>query len=182
MDVERPVAVEVSNLSKHYGSVVALNGVDLKVYVGEYFVLLGPSGGGKTTLLRTIGGFHRPTAGRVLLHGKDVSDLSPDKRPTSMVFQGYALFPHMTVAGNVGYGLSLARLPKEEIRAKTEAMLEMVGLEGQRPGLRTGRQPVRQQFPLPQSAALQRCDWGTSKLDRRRQRVESTKILDFHRR
>ena len=130
MDVERSVAVEVSNLSKHYGSVVALNGVDLKVYAGEYFVLLGPSGGGKTTLLRTIGGFHRPTAGRVLLHGQDVSDLSPDKRPTSMVFQSYALFPHMTVAGNVGYGLSLARLPREEIRAKTEAMLEMVGLRG----------------------------------------------------
>ena len=130
MDMERPAAVEVSNLSRHYGSVVALDGVDLKVEAGEYFVLLGPSGGGKTTLLRTIGGFLRPTAGRVLLHGKDVSDLPPDKRPTSMVFQSYALFPHMTVAGNVGYGLSLARLPKQEIRAKTEAMLEMVGLEG----------------------------------------------------
>lgn len=130
MDTERATAVEVQDLSKHYGSVVALDGVSLKIAAGEYFALLGPSGGGKTTLLRTIGGFHKPTAGRVLLHGQDVSNLPPDKRSTSMVFQSYALFPHMTVSGNVGYGLSLAKLPKDVIREKTEAMLEMVGLKG----------------------------------------------------
>ncbi len=123
-------AVEVADLTKHYGSVVALKDVDLAIGAGEYFVLLGPSGGGKTTLLRTIGGFNKPTSGRVLLHGKDVSHLPPDKRPTSMVFQSYALFPHMTVAGNVAYGLSLTRRPRDEIQAKTEAMLEMVGLKG----------------------------------------------------
>lgn len=130
MQSESAQAVQVIDLSKHYGSVVALNKVSLSIAAGEYFVLLGPSGGGKTTLLRTIGGFHRPTAGQVLLHGQDVSGLPPDKRPTSMVFQSYALFPHMTVAGNVGYGLSLAKLPKETIRDKTQAMLEMVGLSG----------------------------------------------------
>ncbi|MDH3742356.1 MAG: ABC transporter ATP-binding protein [Hyphomicrobiales bacterium] len=130
MDASRPTAVEVTNLTKHYGSVVALDGVDLKIAAGEYFVLLGPSGGGKTTLLRTVGGFHRPTSGRVLLHGADVTDLPPDKRPTSMVFQSYALFPHMTVIGNVGYGLSLAKVPPNDIRAKSEAMLEMVGMKG----------------------------------------------------
>ena len=123
-------AVEVVGLTKFYGTVGALRGVDLSIAAGEYFVLLGPSGGGKTTLLRTIGGFNRPSDGRVLLHGKDVSELPPDKRPTSMVFQNYALFPHMTVAGNVGYGLKLAKLPREEIRRKTETMLEMVGLKG----------------------------------------------------
>jgi len=123
-------AVEVRDLSKHYGAVVALKEVSLSVAPGEYFVLLGPSGGGKTTLLRTIGGFHKPTQGEVLLHGKTVSHLPPDKRPTSMVFQSYALFPHMTVMGNVGYGLSLSKLSKAEIKEKTDYMLEMVGLTG----------------------------------------------------
>ncbi|MGI9520274.1 MAG: ABC transporter ATP-binding protein [Hyphomicrobiaceae bacterium] len=123
-------AVEVYGLAKHYGPVKALRGVDLSIAAGEYFVLLGPSGGGKTTLLRTIGGFNRPTSGRVLLHGRDVTQLPPEKRPTSMVFQSYALFPHMTVAGNVGYGLSLTKRPRDEIKDKTSAMLEMVGLKG----------------------------------------------------
>ncbi|WP_420562915.1 ABC transporter ATP-binding protein [Thalassobaculum sp.] len=123
-------AVQVRQLSKNYGSVQALKGVDLTIAAGEYFVLLGPSGGGKTTLLRTIGGFHKPSSGQVWLNGQEVSHLPPDKRPTSMVFQAYALFPHMTVLGNVGYGLSLAKLPKAEVRDKSMAMLEMVGLTG----------------------------------------------------
>ena len=123
-------AVETRDLSKHYGSVRALQSVNLQIGAGEYFVLLGPSGGGKTTLLRTIGGFHKPTSGSVLLHGRDVSHLPPDKRPTSMVFQSYALFPHMTVMGNVSYGLSLTKMPKDQIQSKARAMLDMVGLSG----------------------------------------------------
>ena len=157
MSDKQTPAVEVSGLTKYYGSVGALRGVDLKIAAGEYFVLLGPSGGGKTTLLRTIGGFNRPTDGRVLLHGNDVSDLPPDKRPTSMVFQSYALFPHMTVAGNVGYGLKLAKLKKDEIREKTEAMLDMVGLEGygeRKPHELSGGQQQRVQ--LARSLALDR--------------------------
>ncbi len=124
------LAVETRGLSKHYGRVRALDGVDVAIRAGEYFVLLGPSGGGKTTLLRTIGGFHKPTAGQVLLHGQDVSDQPPEMRPTGMVFQSYALFPHMTVAKNVGYGLVLARKKASEIEQKVGAMLEMVGLSG----------------------------------------------------
>ena len=142
-------AVEVKALSKHYGPVVALRDVDLTIGAGEYFVLLGPSGGGKTTLLRTIGGFHKPTAGQVLLHGQDVSDRPPDKRPTGMVFQSYALFPHMTVARNVGYGLSIAGMGKSEIQEKTEAMLAMVGLAGygdRRPHELSGGQQQRVQL------------------------------------
>jgi len=142
-------AVEVRQLAKHYGPVVALDGVDLSIAAGEYFVLLGPSGGGKTTLLRTIGGFHKPTRGQVLLHGEDVSQLPPDRRPTSMVFQSYALFPHMTVAANVGYGLSLTKLPKPVIREKTAAMLDMVGLTGlgeRRPHELSGGQQQRVQL------------------------------------
>ncbi|MEM1299001.1 MAG: ABC transporter ATP-binding protein [Pseudomonadota bacterium] len=123
-------AVEVRGLAKHYGPVRALDGVDVAIRAGEYFVLLGPSGGGKTTLLRTIGGFHRPTAGQVLLHGQDVSDLPPEQRPTGMVFQQYALFPHMTVERNVGYGLSLQKRPRSEIQDRVSAMLDQVGLSG----------------------------------------------------
>jgi len=123
-------AVQTVGLSKDYGAVRALSAVDLEIAAGEYFVLLGPSGGGKTTLLRLVGGFIRPTAGRVLLHGADVSELPPDRRPTSMVFQSYALFPHMSVARNVGYGLRLRKMLAAEIRDRVEAMLDMVGLAG----------------------------------------------------
>lgn len=157
MNTAQVPAVEVAGLTKYYGTVGALRGVDLKIAAGEYFVLLGPSGGGKTTLLRTIGGFNRPTEGRVLLHGNDVSDLPPDKRPTSMVFQSYALFPHMTVAGNVGYGLKLQKMPKSQIAEKTEAMLEMVGLQGygaRKPHELSGGQQQRVQ--LARSLALDR--------------------------
>jgi len=142
-------AVEVRDLAKHYGDVVALKSIDLTIASGEYFVLLGPSGGGKTTLLRTIGGFNRPTRGQVLLHGQDVSALPPDKRPTSMVFQSYALFPHMTVLGNVGYGLKIAGLAKPEIRDKSMAALDLVGLSGfedRRPHELSGGQQQRVQL------------------------------------
>jgi ABC-type Fe3+/spermidine/putrescine transport system ATPase subunit len=130
MTATKPAAVEVRGLAKHYGSVVALQDVNIKIEAGEYFVLLGPSGGGKTTLLRTIGGFHKPTKGAVLLHGQDVSHLPPDKRPTSMVFQSYALFPHMNVLQNVGYGLKVAGLSKRDNLEKSAAALELVGLTG----------------------------------------------------
>ena len=122
------IAVEVSGLTKTFGPVVALDSVDLRIDSGAYFVLLGPSGGGKTTLLRLVGGFAKPTSGQVMLHGRDVSDLPPDKRPTSMVFQSYALFPHMNVERNVAFGLKLNRLPKQEIRDTVDRMLELVGL------------------------------------------------------
>ncbi len=124
------IAVEVVDLGKDYGPVRALKSVSFSIESGQYFALLGPSGGGKTTLLRLIGGFLRPTAGRVLLHGQDVSHLPPNRRPTSMVFQNYALFPHMTVERNVAYGLKLLKAPAGEIRDKVDRMLKMVGLEG----------------------------------------------------
>jgi ABC-type Fe3+/spermidine/putrescine transport system ATPase subunit len=124
------IAVEVAGLSKAYGSVVAVKSIDLAIESGQYFVLLGPSGGGKTTLLRLIGGFIRPGAGTILLHGRDVTGLPPNRRPTTMVFQGYALFPHMNVEKNVGYGLRLRKLAKDEIRENVRHMLGLVGLEG----------------------------------------------------
>jgi ABC-type Fe3+/spermidine/putrescine transport system ATPase subunit len=123
-------AVEVVDLGKDYGAVTALNSVNFSIDSGQYYALLGPSGGGKTTLLRLIGGFIQPTRGQVLLHGQDVSHLPPNKRPTSMVFQSYALFPHMDVARNVAYGLKLRKVPRNEIRDKVDWMLSMVGLDG----------------------------------------------------
>jgi ABC-type Fe3+/spermidine/putrescine transport system ATPase subunit len=150
-------AVKVVDLAKSYGAVEALKGVNLEIGSGEYFVLLGPSGGGKTTLLKLIGGFIKPTHGKVLLHGQDVSNLPPDKRPTSMVFQSYALFPHMSVEQNIGYGLRLKKLPRKIISEKVDAMLDMVGLAGM-----AGRQPhelsggQQQRVQLARSLVLER--------------------------
>ena len=123
-------AVEVVDLGKDYGTVTALNSVSFSIDSGQYYALLGPSGGGKTTLLRLIGGFIQPSRGQVLLHGQDVSHLPPNQRPTSMVFQSYALFPHMNVERNVAYGLKLRKVPRNEIHDKVDWMLSMVGLDG----------------------------------------------------
>ena len=129
-DITGDLAVETFGVSKSYGQVRAVDEISIKVESGQYFVLLGPSGGGKTTLLRLIGGFVRPDAGRVLLHGQEVSHLPPNKRSTSMVFQSYALFPHMSVEKNVSYGLKLLKLPAPEIAEKVASILELVGLKG----------------------------------------------------
>ena len=123
-------AIEVKNLVKTYGNVYALKNVDLNIADGEYFVLLGPSGGGKTTLLRSIGGFIRPDSGSVNIKGQNVDDLPPDRRPTSMVFQGFALFPHMNVSQNIGYGLKLKSTDKNIIENKVNKMTDLVGLKG----------------------------------------------------
>ena len=123
-------AIEVKNLVKTYGNVYALKNVDLNIADGEYFVLLGPSGGGKTTLLRSIGGFIRPDSGSVNIKGQNVDDLPPDRRPTSMVFQGFALFPHMNVSQNIGYGLKLKSIDKNIIEDKVNKMMDLVGLKG----------------------------------------------------
>jgi ABC-type Fe3+/spermidine/putrescine transport system ATPase subunit len=130
MSKKNEIAVEVKGLSKSYGPVQAVKSIDLQIGMGEYFALLGPSGGGKTTLLRLIGGFIRPTEGQVFLHNQEVSHLPPNARPTSMVFQSFALFPHMTVVQNVGYGLRLKKVASAEIKDKVANMLKTVGLDG----------------------------------------------------
>jgi putative spermidine/putrescine transport system ATP-binding protein len=123
-------AVHVSGLRKRYGDVVALAGVDLVIGAGEFFTLLGPSGSGKTTLLRLIAGFERPDAGRIELGGTDVTRVPPYSRNVNTVFQDYALFPHMTVAQNIEYGLRVRRVAKAERRAKVDRALDMVRLAG----------------------------------------------------
>jgi putative spermidine/putrescine transport system ATP-binding protein len=123
-------AVYVTGLRKQYGDVLALADVELLVRQGEFFTLLGPSGSGKTTLLRLIAGFERPDAGRIELAGRDVTWVPPYSRDVNTVFQDYALFPHMTVAQNIEYGLRVRRMPKAERREKVGQALEMVRLPG----------------------------------------------------
>jgi putative spermidine/putrescine transport system ATP-binding protein len=122
--------LDVQALSKSYGGTMALERVDLQVRRGELLTLLGPSGSGKTTLLKVIAGFEAPTAGRVLLRGRDISRLSPARRGVGMVFQHYALFPHMTVAQNIGYGLRLRRTPRAVREGRVREMLELMRLGG----------------------------------------------------
>jgi spermidine/putrescine transport system ATP-binding protein len=120
----------VSNVTKLYGASAALRDVSLSVAGHDYVVLLGPSGSGKTTLLSVIGGFTAPSAGRIHIAGRDVTETGPAKRPTTTVFQDYALFPHMSVEKNVGYGLKLRRVPPPRRAEQVARALEMVGLPG----------------------------------------------------
>jgi spermidine/putrescine transport system ATP-binding protein len=122
--------IKLIGVQKYYGSYHALRGIDLEIRQGEFFSLLGPSGCGKTTLLRTIAGFEGVSGGAVYIDGKDMRGVAANYRPTNMVFQSYAIFPHLSVAENVGFGLRKSPLGKaEKARAVTEA-LEMVGLAG----------------------------------------------------
>ena len=138
--------IRLRGLVKRYGDLAAVDGVDLDVARGEFFTLLGPSGSGKTTTLRMIAGFERPDAGTIELAGIDVSDRPPFARDVNTVFQDYALFPHMNVADNVGYGLRVAKVPREERRQRTDEALEMVrlpGLGGRKPSQLSGGQRQR---------------------------------------
>src|SRR3954471_20174806 len=110
--------IELSKLRKDFAEVTAVDGIDLQVPAGEFFSLLGPSGCGKTTILRMIAGFERPTAGQILVEGKDISPLPPNQRKIGMVFQAYALFPNMNVDDNVGFGLKIAGVGTEERKAR----------------------------------------------------------------
>jgi spermidine/putrescine transport system ATP-binding protein len=122
------VAIQARNVVKRYGDVTALKGASLEIRDNEFFTLLGPSGCGKTTLLRMIAGFEDVTEGQILLFGEDIGTLPPDKRPVNTVFQQYALFPHMTVAQNVAFGLQMLGRSKGEITKRTEEMLALVKL------------------------------------------------------
>jgi len=120
----------VRNVTKTFGATTALKGIDLEVREGEFLTLLGPSGCGKTTLIRILAGFETPTSGDVLIDGKSILSSPPYRRPLGMVFQNLALFPHLTVADNIGYGLRIRRESPRAISTKVHAALEMVGLEG----------------------------------------------------
>jgi len=145
-DPARKAALKVQGVRKNYGPVVAVAGIDLVVDEGEFFTLLGPSGSGKTTLLRLIAGFERPDAGRIELGGRDVTSVPPYLRDTNTVFQDYALFPHMSVAENIAYGLSVKHVSRQERAKRVQRALDMVrltGLGGRRPNQLSGGQRQR---------------------------------------
>jgi putative spermidine/putrescine transport system ATP-binding protein len=123
-------AILFKNVSRHFGDVKAVNNVGIEIMDGEFFSMLGPSGSGKTTCLRMIAGFDRPTSGQIVLYGHDVSSLPPYERPVNTVFQDYALFPHMTVEDNIGYGLMIKGVSKTERMKRVDEMLDLVQLPG----------------------------------------------------
>ncbi len=123
-------AIRFDKVSRHFGDIKAVDQVDLEIGDGEFFSMLGPSGSGKTTCLRLTAGFDRPTNGKIFLYGQDVSDLPPYERSVNTVFQDYALFPHMTIEDNIGYGLMIKGVSKTERAKQVEKMLDLVRLPG----------------------------------------------------
>lgn len=120
--------IEFRNVTKRFGDFVAVDDLTLTIYEREFFALLGPSGCGKTTLMRMVAGFEEPTVGEVLLDGQNLAGVPPYRRPTNMMFQSYALFPHMTVEANIAFGLKQDRMPKADIATRVEEMLALVKL------------------------------------------------------
>src|SRR5215475_250974 len=143
---EPRAAIGLDRVSKRFGAVAAVDDVSLEIAEGEFFSLLGPSGCGKTTTLRMIAGFERPDEGRLLLQGDDVTDVPANKRPLNMVFQQYALFPHMSVRDNVAFGLKVKKVPRKEHDGRIKEILRVVELEGlerRRPRQLSGGQQQR---------------------------------------
>jgi spermidine/putrescine transport system ATP-binding protein len=146
MPEDRSVAIALEGVSKRFGKHLAVDGVTLAIREGEFFSLLGPSGCGKTTTLRMIAGFEVPDEGRIVLEGKDVTTLFSNRRPVNMVFQQYALFPHMSIYDNVAFGLKVKRVPRREHEGRVREMLRIVELEGyerRRPRQLSGGQQQR---------------------------------------
>ncbi|MBQ3775454.1 MAG: polyamine ABC transporter ATP-binding protein [Ruminobacter sp.] len=153
--VRRPL-LEIKNITKKYGDNIAVDNVDLTIYEGEIFALLGSSGCGKSTLLRMIAGFENPTSGSILLDGEDIIGVPPYKRHLNMMFQSYALFPHMTVGQNIAFGLKQEKLPKKVIEERVDKMLKLVHMEeyvNRKPNQLSGGQ--RQRVALARSLAKQ---------------------------
>src|SRR5882757_10190181 len=178
--------LSLDRVSKHYGTVAALNDVSLSVARGEFLTLLGPSGSGKTTMLMAIAGFVAPTSGRILLNGQPIQHLPPDKRNFGMVFQGYALFPHLTVARNIAFPLEVRGTPKSEIDRKVGDALGLVQL-----GALADRLPRQLSGGQQQRVALARAlvfaphllllDEPLSALDRKLRADMQIELKAFHR-
>jgi len=145
--------LELKGLTKRFGDIIAVNKLTIpSIKKGEFITFLGPSGCGKTTLLRMIGGFYYPTEGDIIMDGKKINDIAPEKRRTSMVFQNYALFPHMSVFENIAYGLRLRKVAKDELNKKIAKILSIVQLEGLE-----HRKPNELSGGQQQRVALARC-------------------------
>jgi spermidine/putrescine transport system ATP-binding protein len=179
--------VEFDGVTKRFGDTVVVDGVNLTISEGEFFALLGPSGCGKTTLLRMLAGLESPSAGRILIDGADVVGVPPNRRPVNMVFQSYAIFPHMTVAQNVAYGLSVAGVHQHERNTRVEEALALVKLDdmgGRKPDQLSGgqRQRVALARALVKRPRLLLMDEPLSALDARLRESMCSELAQLQRR
>jgi putrescine transport system ATP-binding protein len=179
--------LRIEGVAKNFGSFRAVNGVSLDIRAGEFFALLGPSGCGKTTLLRMLAGFETPDAGRILLDGRDIAQVLPHERPVNMMFQNYALFPHLSVRDNIAFGLKRARMPRAEIKDRVAEMVALVkldGLEKRRPDQLSGGQ--RQRVALARSLArrpqLLLLDEPLAALDKKLRESTQFELMEVQRR
>ncbi|QEX17269.1 ABC transporter ATP-binding protein [Hypericibacter terrae] len=177
--------VELSGVNKRFDGAVTANNLSLSIEQGEFFTLLGPSGSGKSTVLRMIAGLERPDSGRITIAGKDVTHVPPWRRNLGMMFQSYAIFPHMTAAQNVGYGLKVRGWPAEKIASRTAEMLELVGLSshgGKNATLLSGGEQQRVALAralAPQPAVLL-LDEPLSALDEKIRRTMQSELKRIH--
>jgi putrescine transport system ATP-binding protein len=176
--------VSFEAVSKRFGDVTAVDRVSLDIRKGEFFALLGPSGCGKTTLLRMLAGFEQPSEGRILLDGKDIAELPPHRRPVNMMFQSYALFPHLSVAGNIAFGLKQEALSRTEIKTRVDEMLALVKLDGfgkRRPHQLSGgqRQRVALARALAKRPRLFLLDEPMAALDRKLREETRFELMDL---
>ncbi len=176
--------VEFRGVTRRFGAVTAVDGVSLALYPREFFALLGPSGCGKTTLMRMLAGFETPDEGSIWLDGQDITQVPPHLRPVNMMFQSYALFPHLSVAGNIGYGLKREGLPRPEIARRVEEMLALVKLDGfgaRRPDQLSGgqRQRVALARALAKRPKLLLLDEPLAALDRKLREATQFELMDI---
>ncbi len=180
-------SLQFENVSKRFGATVAVDGVSVAVAPGEFFALLGPSGCGKTTLMRMAAGFERPDDGRVLIDGVDATDTPPYRRPANMMFQSYALFPHMSVADNIAFGLKAAGLSRETTAARVAEMMRLAqlqGLEKRRPHQLSGGQKQRAALAraLARGTKLLLLDEPLGALDRKLREETQFELMDIQKR
>jgi len=176
--------LEIAGVTRRFGETVAVDDVSLGIHRAEFFALLGPSGCGKTTLLRMLAGFETPDEGRILLDGEDLTDVPPHERPVNMMFQNYALFPHMSVEKNIAFGLEMEGMPRAAIKARVEEMLALVRLERlarRRPDQLSGgqRQRVALARALAKAPKLLLLDEPLGALDRKLREATQFELVNI---
>jgi putrescine transport system ATP-binding protein len=183
-DPDQTPLIRFRNVTKRFGDFTAIDDLSLDIYEREFFALLGPSGCGKTTLMRMLAGFETPTQGQITLEGRDIAPIPPNKRPVNMMFQSYALFPHLTVAQNIAFGLKRSAMPKDQIAARVDQMLALVQLKkfgGRKPHQISGgqRQRVALARALAKSPKLLLLDEPLAALDKKLREETQFELMDI---